>query len=414
VRITAAAATDIGRVRERNEDAFLDEAPLFAVADGVGGHQGGEVASRLALETMEALFRRGRTLTDQVREANRTVFERSLRDPALAGMGTTITAALADDGRLRIAHVGDSRAYLLRRGDLRMLTEDHTLVHRMVSEGEITSEEARIHPHRNIVTRAVGTEPDVQVDEGVLDAQDGDRILLCTDGLTGMLADEEIAATLREAKEPKDAVKRLVRQANAAGGVDNITVMVLDLKLEDHEAAPRSSERSAADTAASAPRTGRVAPPSQRTGRAARGATSGGRRLLRRAGLWVIALAVVVVVAGFGLRFYLDHQWYVGQSGGRVAVFRGIPSEVFGFQLHRVVVLTALPAAEILELDFYRNLPGGIAAESREAADQIVRQMAADLRERRAAEERARREAQRRRQRERRQQRRNDGMGRAA
>jgi PPM family protein phosphatase len=157
-----------------------------------------------------------------------------------------------------------------------------------------------------------------------------------------------------------------------------------------------------------------VAPPSQRTGRAARGATSGGRRLLRRAGLWVIALAVVVVVAGFGLRFYLDHQWYVGQSGGRVAVFRGIPSEVFGFQLHRVVVLTALPAAEILELDFYRNLPGGIAAESREAADQIVRQMAADLRERRAAEERARREAQRRRQRERRQQRRNDGMGRAA
>ena len=174
------------------------------------------MASRLALETLEVLFKHGRgTLADHLREANRAVFERSSRDAAVAGMGTTLTAAVAEAGRLRLAHVGDSRAYLLRDGRLRMLTEDHTLVQRMVERGEITEQEADVHPHRSVLTRTIGTEPDVQIDEGVLDAQDGDRILLCSDGLTGMVADEQIERILRDAAEPRDAVRELVRAANA-------------------------------------------------------------------------------------------------------------------------------------------------------------------------------------------------------
>lgn len=389
MRITAAAATDIGRVREGNEDAFLNDAPLFAVADGMGGHQGGEVASRLALETLEVLFKHGRgTLADQVREANRAVFERSGRDAAVAGMGTTLTAAVAEAGRLRLAHVGDSRAYLLRDGELRMLTEDHTLVQRMVERGEITEQEADVHPHRSVLTRALGTEPEVQIDEGVLDAQDGDRILLCSDGLTGMVPDERIERILRDAAEPRDAVKELVRAANAAGGVDNITVLVLDLALED-------SERDAGEAAAGAPAHGPAGgsdasrPSAGATGRRPRGP------MVRRIALWSIAAVLVVVVGLFGVRFYLDQQWYVGVASGRVAVFRGIPSEIWGFRLHHLVVLTELPASEVQELSFYERLGEGITAENRPAADDIVRQIGTDLRTKRAAEAAAERRAER-------------------
>ena len=390
MRITAAAATDIGRVRDGNEDAYLNDAPLFAVADGMGGHQGGEVASRLALETLEVLFKRGRgTLADHLREANRAVFDRSSRDPAVAGMGTTLTAAVAEAGRLRLAHVGDSRAYLLRDGRLRMLTEDHTLVQRMVERGEITEQEADVHPHRSVLTRTIGTEPDVQIDEGVLDAQDGDRILLCSDGLTGMVADEQIERILRDAAEPRDAVRELVRAANAAGGVDNITVVVLDLSLED-------SERGAGDDAA------RARPPAavrerDATGTARAGTT--GRRshgpMVRRVALWSIAAVLVLVVGLFGLRFYLDQQWYVGVANSRVAIFRGIPSEILGFRLHHLVVLTQLPASEVQQLSFYERLGEGVTAEDRPAADDIVRQIGADLRAKQAAEEAAERRAER-------------------
>jgi protein phosphatase len=384
VKVTAAASTDIGRVREGNEDAYLNEAPLFAVADGMGGHRGGEVASQLALETLEVLFRHRRgTLPDQVREANRAVFERSSRDAAVAGMGTTLTAAVADADRLRLAHVGDSRAYLLRDGELRMLTEDHTLVHRMVSQGEISDEEAEVHPHRSILTRALGTEPDIQVDESVLDAQDGDRILLCTDGLTGMVTDDEIERTLREAAEPKDAVKRLVRAANQAGGVDNITAVVLDLELEPHEKGGASG--SARDPA----------------GGQARGSGARARALrrrphaARRIAFGLAATVLVFVVAGFGARYYLDQQWYVGVANSRVAVYRGIPSEVLGFRLHHVVVVTPLPAAEVVRLEFYRSLSQGISAEDHAGANAIVQQMTSDLQTAQAAEQRAREQARR-------------------
>src|SRR3990170_7552045 len=208
MRAVVAAGTDIGHVREGNEDTYLVMDPLFVIADGMGGHRGGEVASTLAVETMEHLFSRGEgTLAELVREANRAVFERSMLERAVAGMGTTLTAAVIEGDRVHLAHVGDSRAYLLRDGELRQLTEDHTLVHRMVMDGELTEAEAEVHPHRSILTRSIGVDGNVDVDEIDLDAKPGDRLLLCSDGLTGMLPDAEIERILVQELDPNIAVQ---------------------------------------------------------------------------------------------------------------------------------------------------------------------------------------------------------------
>ncbi|MFM7719014.1 MAG: Stp1/IreP family PP2C-type Ser/Thr phosphatase [Actinomycetota bacterium] len=231
MRIEVGAATDVGRVRDGNEDAFLVREGLFVVADGMGGHLGGEVASSLALEVVERMSERGEgTLAERALEANRAVHERSLLDRTVAGMGTTLTALEVDGARARIAHVGDSRAYRLRDGNLEPLTEDHTLVRDLVRSGEIAPEEERTHPHRNVLRRVLGTERDVEVDEGEVDLRAGDRYLLCSDGLTGMLEDGRIAEVLVEtAGDPQGAAARLVELANEAGGTDNVTVVVLDV-----------------------------------------------------------------------------------------------------------------------------------------------------------------------------------------
>ncbi|HEX5902165.1 MAG TPA: Stp1/IreP family PP2C-type Ser/Thr phosphatase, partial [Actinomycetota bacterium] len=229
MNVAVGAASDIGQVREGNEDSYLVIAPLYAVADGMGGHRGGEVASNLALETVQTLFEQGSgTLAQQVEQANRAVFDRSQKDRSVSGMGTTLTAALIDGGRVHLAHVGDSRAYLFRAGELSLLTEDHTLVHKMVVEGEITEEEAETHPHRSILTRALGVDAAVQVDESDVEVAGGDRILLCSDGLTGMVSDEQIREILGRNPDPQPAVDELVKEANRAGGIDNITAVILD------------------------------------------------------------------------------------------------------------------------------------------------------------------------------------------
>ncbi len=242
MRVHVGAATDIGQVREGNEDSYLVVEPLYAVADGMGGHRGGEVASSLALETVQGMFeRREGSLAHQVEQANRAVFDRSQNDRSVSGMGTTLTAALVDGNRVHLVHVGDSRAYLLRGGELTQLTEDHTLVHRMVMEGEISQEEAETHPHRSILTRALGVDQSVQVDEGDVEVLGGDRLLLCTDGLTGMVPEGQIREILLDAAEPQEAVDRLVTVANRAGGIDNITAVILDF-AEDGGGPGRTKE----------------------------------------------------------------------------------------------------------------------------------------------------------------------------
>ncbi len=228
-----AAGTHQGRLRSNNEDAYAPEASgrgpgpvTVMVADGMGGHAGGEVASRLAVDT--ALMVEG-TPAERVTKANKVVIEAALREPGLAGMGTTLTLAeLGPDDTIRLAHVGDSRAYLLRNGDFEMVTDDHTVVAEHVAAGRLSTQDALTHPQRSMLTRVLGLSPEVEVDEIEIDVKEGDRLLICSDGLTNMVPEDRIAATLGKAS-PEEAVWTLIEQANRAGGHDNITVVVVQV-----------------------------------------------------------------------------------------------------------------------------------------------------------------------------------------
>jgi len=225
--------SDPGRRRRRNEDAYVVSPPLFAVADGMGGAQAGELASRIAVEAMgaEAMTSGEERVTTLIREANRRIFARSSEDASASGMGTTMTAALVgEDGVVTIGHVGDSRAYLLREGRLEQLTEDHSLVAELVRTGKLSAEDAERHPQRSVITRALGTDPEVDVDTFTVDAQVGDLFLLCSDGLTTMVDDDEILRTVEDSREDlEQAAQVLVRKANRGGGEDNITVVFFEL-----------------------------------------------------------------------------------------------------------------------------------------------------------------------------------------
>jgi len=235
-QLRAAGVTDVGNVRPTNQDRLLAEGDLVAVADGMGGHRGGEVASRLAVETLGEAFADDPTtagLAEAVRRANTAVWEAAAADPALAGMGTTIAAVarVRDEGRERLAvvNVGDSRAYLFHDAHLTRLTSDHSLVAELVRSGELTEEDAREHPQRNILTRAVGVGPEVEPAVAVAEPAPGDRLLLCSDGLFNELADDEITSVLASVPDPALAADELVRLAKDHGGADNITVVVLDV-----------------------------------------------------------------------------------------------------------------------------------------------------------------------------------------
>jgi PPM family protein phosphatase len=228
------AATDTGRKRRRNEDAYVVEPPLFAVADGMGGAQAGEVASRLAAAALSDTDSGSLSGTERVtslfQEANRRVYERSATDPAVSGMGTTMTVALVEGNEVVIGHVGDSRAYRLRDGRIEQLTDDHSLVNELIKSGKLSPEEAETHPQRAVITRALGTDPDVDVDAFAVPAQEGDVFLICSDGLTTMLDDADILALLESNLDdlPK-AGKALVAAANRSGGEDNITVVAFQI-----------------------------------------------------------------------------------------------------------------------------------------------------------------------------------------
>jgi serine/threonine protein phosphatase PrpC len=379
MKVESGVATDIGRVRERNEDSFLVDPPLYAIADGMGGARGGAVASGLALEKVEELSREGKlTLTELVRAANRAVFERSVSDRAVSGMGTTLTAATVDDQGAHLAHVGDSRAYLLRAGAFRQLTSDHTLVNRMVRAGEITPQEADVHPQRNVLTRSVGTEPDVDVDELDVPLIDGDRLLLCSDGLTNMVMEPQIQAILESTGDPQEASDRLIKAANRAGGIDNITVVILDIHDDKARGAGaddrdrREAGRGGATLRSGAP-TGRAPEAAARARRRPTPATI--KKWAVRFGIAIVAVIAVVVA----LRVYVDRQWYVGESAGRVAVYQGIPAEFAGMHFSHVELQTDIPADDVTQLPLYEGLPDGITANDRTEAMQIVDQIRRDV-----------------------------------
>jgi PPM family protein phosphatase len=232
-----ATITDTGRKRRRNEDAFVSEPPLFAIADGMGGAQAGEVASRLAA----AAVREGgagsggeERIFELIQEANRRVYDRSNSDPNTSGMGTTMTVALVEGERVAFGHVGDSRAYLIRDGEMEQLTEDHSLVNELLKSGKLSPEEAGMHPQKAVITRAVGTDPDVDVDTFTVEAQAGDLFLLCSDGLTDVVAEEEILDLVERNRGDIDrALHTLVKEANRGGGEDNITAVAFEITEED-------------------------------------------------------------------------------------------------------------------------------------------------------------------------------------
>jgi protein phosphatase len=228
-----AAVTDPGRTRRHNEDSYVIEPPLFAIADGMGGAQAGEVASRLAT----AALKEGQPdaggelrISDLIQEANRRVYDRSSSDPNTSGMGTTITVALVGDDHVSFGHVGDSRAYLIRDAQMEQLTEDHSLVNELLKTGKLSREEAETHPQRSVITRALGTDPDVDVDTFSVQTATGDLFLLCSDGLTDMVSEESILDVVERNRSDIDAALRaLVKEANRGGGQDNITVVAFEI-----------------------------------------------------------------------------------------------------------------------------------------------------------------------------------------
>lgn len=248
LRLTWGGATDQGRIRANNQDAMYADSGLFVVADGMGGHQGGEVAANLAVRTLTNAERSDREqLREAVAEANRVVHQTALEEAELHGMGTTLTTLAvsqeANTHQFVILNVGDSRIYRHRDGQLEQLTEDHSYVAELVRRGELDDEAAQVHPYRNMLTRAIGVHAEVEIDEWLLEPVSGDRFMLCSDGLTNELADLEIAEQLRFDKDPSTTAKALVGLANERGGRDNSTVLIVDVQVEviDPDEPPLSS-----------------------------------------------------------------------------------------------------------------------------------------------------------------------------
>lgn len=326
MRVAVGSSTHPGQVRDNNEDSFLvdERLALFAVADGLGGHQAGEIASRDALEAIRAAIAGGAPLNEAILAANRSVYERAAADEALRGMATTVTAVVPAGGAaVLIGQVGDSRAYLLREGELHRLTEDHSLVEELVREGRITPEQAAVHPQRAIITRALGLDPNVEVDLSTTDVQAGDRVVLCSDGLTTMVREREIEQIARSEPDPARAADRLVDSANQAGGEDNITVVVVDVLEVDPSVVP-DPEILALTTPRPAPPP--EAPVDRPAGPPASAAAPPRRsRRLRNVVLAVVPVVVVIALAFATLTWYARRTYYVGLDGDDVALYRGVP-----------------------------------------------------------------------------------------
>jgi len=240
--LSYAGASDTGRKRRRNEDSYVIAPPLFAVADGMGGAQAGEIASRLAAAALEdtdpGSMSGPERVESLIQEANRRVHERAIADPSTSGMGTTMTVALVEGRNVTFGHVGDSRAYRYRDGEIEQITEDHSLVNELLKSGKLSPDEAGTHPQRSVITRAVGTDPDVDVDSFTLEAEVGDVFLICSDGLTDMVDDEDIRSVLEKFRNDLDrATKSLVSAANRGGGEDNITVVAFEISEDGAETA---------------------------------------------------------------------------------------------------------------------------------------------------------------------------------
>jgi serine/threonine protein phosphatase PrpC len=399
-----AAFTHAGRKRRRNEDDYVVEPPLFAVADGMGGAQAGEVASRLATEALrefhapDDLDGEGR-LTAIIQEANRRIYDRAQSDAHASGMGTTVTAALVAAGGVTIGHVGDSRAYRIRGSELEQLTQDHSLVADLVRSGRLTAEEAESHPQRSVITRALGTDREVDVDTMTIEAEPGDVFLICSDGLTTMVGDDAILDAVQESRDLEAAANALVKMANREGGEDNVTVVLFTVEADggaSEETAQiggngQGTRADLEDTltdlqpvAPTAPRAtdADAAPPSGREGSGwdpvepAPGERRARGRRWRGVVLTLLLLAVVailVVLAFWGLA----KAHFVGAAeDGRVAVYQGLPWDVGGgVSLYRARYVSDVRAVQLTADErrrlFDHDLTGYADARRRVAAYEL-------------------------------------------
>jgi len=366
MRLVFAAATDVGRMRKNNEDSYLSSKPVAAVADGMGGHSAGEVASAIAIEELAALGRRGpwaneTDATDDLKQAilraNRRIREMAASDRKLNGMGTTLVALLEDGDMVHVANVGDSRGYLLRQGELSQVTVDHSLVQELVDDGRLSPEDAERHPQRSVITRALGIDPEVEFDLFTYKLQVGDRLLLCSDGLSDVVEPAQIRKVLLRVRSAQRAARELVTVANDQGGPDNITVIVVDAvddaTAEAEEAGGDTTGDLAAGSATGAlPVVGDAELDGDRragSGRAVRAAKDRSLAMHRRlqrvliAGIVVVALAVLLVAG----RSFLFSRYWVGFDGDTVAVFQGVPGNVAGIRFSRLVERSPVTRAQV-------------------------------------------------------------------
>lgn len=335
------ARTDVGRIRPQNEDSLVARDPLFAVADGMGGHEAGEVASEIAIETLTAqapATADARALGRAVMAANRAIIHAAENGIGKAGMGTTMTAAVLEKTKLVVAQVGDSRAYLLHEGRLSRITRDHSLMADMIEAGQITEEESRWHPQRSVITRALGSDPEMIPDLFELELDEGDRILLCSDGLSGMVYDEELQQILSDHYEPQECADALIEAANNNGGHDNITAIVMDVTGEDTSVIEK-----------------------RRVSRS---------RLLVTA--FIIAFAAIVMISGLALYLYAQNSAFLVDENGYVAVYRGIPGNIGPVQLSWHETTTGVKVNDLSDTTAGNLDKGGITVGSLDEAYAIV------------------------------------------
>lgn len=333
--------TDIGCLRDHNEDSLVVTPPLFAVADGMGGHAAGEVASEIAVRVLSELAPEHpdvEALGRAIEEANRAVIQAAREGRGRQGMGTTMTAAMLEGERLVIAQVGDSRAYLLHQGKLQQLTRDHSLMADMIEAGQLTPEEARTHPQRSVLTRALGSDAHLHPDIYEINVETGDRLLICSDGLSGMIFDDQIENTLRRVQDPQRCASQLVNEAIAAGGHDNVTVIVADV-----------------------------------TGYAEVRRKKLARKTKLSIALVLVLFAAIVAGAAWGTQTYLNTAAYLANDNGKVAVYRGVPGSVLGLSFSHLERTTDVTVAD-LQPGVANRLNEGIRVDDMEAADALVKE----------------------------------------
>lgn len=332
--------TDIGQVREHNEDSLVVKPPLYVVCDGMGGHAAGEVASEIAVNVV-ARHAPARIdaaeLGAAVEEANLAVIRAAHEGRGREGMGTTCTAAMLENERLVIAQVGDSRAYLLHAGNLQQITRDHSLMADYLEAGKITPEEARVHPQRSVITRALGSDPYMQPDLFEINVETGDRLLLCSDGLTSMLEDAEIARILATVRNPQECADALVNEAVAMGGYDNVTVIVTDVSGF---------------------------------------AEVRRRRFARKTKITAIVIITMLLLllggSAFALTYWTTNSAYLTEQDGHVAIYRGMPGSIAGLSFSELYEVTDMPVSDLPAGVANRIHNGEVRVNSLDEAKQLI------------------------------------------